>query len=220
MPQKALRADDRRFPPLALAVLLGTTFLVGAHAASGGWSALARLPAVAGTVWLSRLAILGSAIDGNPWGPWSLALVAWVLDLLAASILLSGLGQLDRMPVSGAWLRRMRLRAMRTLLKYPGLERTALFGVALLVFIPIPGSGSAIGTLIGQVVGLTRTATLGTVAVGSGLSVIALAATARFLDERWEDIAQSPWAALGSLGTIGAFAWIAWRRVRRQLRQA
>ena len=219
MPEKVIRADDRRYPPLALAVLASAAVLLGVHGASRGWSALAEMPAVAGTVWLSRLAILGGAIEGNPWGPWSLGLVAWMLDLLAAVVLLSGFGGLDRMRVSGAWLRGMRRRAMVTLIKLPGLERTARLGVALLVFIPIPGSGSVIGTLIGQVVGLTRTATLASVAVGSGLSVIAIALAAHFLGDRWEDIAASPWAALAGLMALGAFGWVTWMKVRRQLRQ-
>jgi uncharacterized membrane protein len=198
---------------------VGTAFLVGTYGASRGWSALAEIPAVAGTVWLSRLAILGGAIEGNPWGPWSLGLVAWVLDLIAAVILLSGVGGLDRMRVSGAWLRRMRWRAIKTLVKFPGLERTAIFGVGLLVFIPIPGSGSVVGTLLGQVVGLTRTATLASVAVGSGLSIIAIAMTAHYLGDRWDEIAASPGSALAGGALVCILFWLAWLRVRRQLRR-
>ena len=41
------------------------------------------------------------------------------------------------------------------------------------------------------------TATLASVAVGSGLSIIAIALTARFLGDRWDDIAASPGTGIG-----------------------
>ena len=215
-----MQADNRRFRMLALVILVGTVVLLVTWRARAGWQPIAKLPAIMGSVWLSRLAIFSGAISGFPFSPWTIGLVAWVLDLLVAVGLLSGLPLLATLPISGQLLARMRQRAFVTLIKYPGLERTALFGVGLFVFIPIPGSGSVIGTLVGQLVGLTRTATLVVVALGSALSVVTLAAMADFLGQRWEALAKSPLTAAGGFIVLLVFGWVAWSKVRRELKRA
>jgi uncharacterized membrane protein len=219
MPDKALRADDRRFRWLALGILGGTAALLTTYGVRHGWSALAGLPPVAGSVWISKLTIFSGAIEGNPYDPWTLGLVAWVLDLLASLLLLSGLGQLERLPLTGTYLTRTRRKAFATLLRYPGLERMAIGATTFFVFLPLPGSGSVFGTLIGQITGLPRTATLLAVGIGTGVAVVTYAAAAQFLGEQWETIAQSPWMAIGSLALLLFVGWLAWQRVRHGLRQ-
>ena len=219
MRKLSLEADTRRFRLLALAILIGTAVLLGTWRTRAGWQPLAHVPAAAGAVWLSKLAIFSGAIAGFPFSPWTLALVAWVLDLLAAVAMLSGLPLLANLQLAGSVLGRVRHRAFLTLQRYPGLERMALFGVGLFVFVPIPGSGSMVGTLIGQAVGLSRTATLLVVALGSALSVCTLALVADQLGQRWESLVRSPLTAALGFVLLLSFGWFAGVKVRRQLKR-
>jgi uncharacterized membrane protein len=212
--------DARRFALLSLGVLAGSAALLGTWAARAGWQSLALLPPAALAVWTTPFAIFGGEIDGSPFSSWGLALLAWVLDLLACAALLAGLPLLARLPVSGPALTRMRARAFTTLDRYPGLERMAYAGVFVFVFLPIPGSGSVIGTLVGQIIGLSRTGTLIVVGLGTGLALCTWALLAVLLGERWEELIRSPLVLLGCLAAFLLFAWIAWARVRSTLKRA
>ncbi len=220
MPTKVLRADERRFRWLALGILGSAAVLLASYGAHNGWSAIATLSGIAGPVWISKLTIFSGAIEGSPYDPWTLGLLAWVLDLLASLLLLSGLAQLERLPVIGKYLMRTRRRAFQTRLRYPGLERMAIGAITFFVFLPLPGSGSVFGTLIGQITGLSRSATLAAVGTGTGIAAVAYAAVAHLLGAQWEAIVRSPWVALGSLAGLLVIGWMAWQRVRRELRQA
>jgi uncharacterized membrane protein len=212
--------DARRFGLLSLGVLAGTAALLFGWAAREGWESLAPLPAAAVLVWISPFTIFGGAIEDAPYNAWGLSLIAWVLDLLASVALLAGLPLLARLPVTGATISRMRERAFTALDRYPGLERMAFLGVGLFVFLPIPGSGSVIGTLVGQIIGLSRTGTLIVVAIGTGLALCTWALLAELLGERWETLIESPLTLVGGLVVLGLFGWFAWVHVRRVLQRA
>jgi uncharacterized membrane protein len=212
--------DARRFGLLSLGILVGTAVLLVAWGTRAGWQALAPLPVAALAVWISPFTIFGSAIENVPYSAWELSLIAWVLDLLASVALLAGLPLLARLPVTGATIARLRERAFNALDRYPGLERMAFAGVGLFVFLPIPGSGSVIGTLVGQIIGLSRTGTLIVVAIGTGLALCSWALLAELLGERWETWIESPLTLVGGLLVLGLFAWFAWVRVRRELQRA
>lgn len=212
--------DARRFGLLSLGILIGTAVLLFGWAAREGWQSLAPLPAAAVLVWISPFTIFGGAIEDAPYNAWGLSLIAWVLDLLASVALLAGLPLLARLPVTGAAIARMRERAFTALDRYPGLERMAFLGVGLFVFLPIPGSGSVIGTLVGQIIGLSRTGTLIVVAIGTGLALCTWALLAELLGERWETLIKSPLTLVGGLLVLGLFGWFAWVRVRRELQRA
>lgn len=212
--------DARCFGLLTLGILIGTAVLLFGWAAHSGWHSLATLPAAALAVWTSPFTIFGSAIEDVPYSAWGLSLIAWVLDLLASVALLAGLPLLARMPVTGVAIARLRERAFTALDRYPGLERMAVFGVGLFVFLPIPGSGSVIGTLVGQIIGLSRTATLIVVAIGTGLALCTWALLAEVLGERWHALIESPLTLLVGLVVLCLFGWFAWVRVRRELQRA
>ena len=77
-----------------------------------------------------------------------------------------------------------------------------------------------IGTLVGQIIGLSRTGTLIVVALGTGMALCTWALLADLLGERWEALIKSPLTALGGLIVLALFGWFVWRRVRRQLERA
>ena len=217
----AMRVDEeRRFRLMAAAILCGTGVLLVLCGIEAGWQGLATLWTAAGLVFLSKLWIFWGAVEGQPFGPWTLGLLAWILDLLVSLLLLTGLARLESLPIAGAWLRRAHAKAAATLVTYPGLKRMAVGGVMLFVFLPLPASGAVTGTLIARLIGLSRTASLLTVGIGAAVAVIVYALLAVYLGSQWEHMVKSPWTWGLSLAALLGFCWLAWRRVRRALQQA
>jgi uncharacterized membrane protein len=137
--------------------------------------------------------------------------------MLGSVVLLASIASFERLHLIGRALKEAHQRAGETLRTYPGLRRLAFWGVLILVFLPIPGSGAFTGTLVGRLVGMSRTATLLSVTAGAGLAVIAYASVAVFLGAQWRNMLESPWIVIPSLLGIGLFCWWAWLRVRREL---
>jgi uncharacterized membrane protein len=218
---EGMRVDEeRRFRWMAAAILSGTGALLVLYGMKAGWQGLAALWTAAGLVFLSKLWIFWGAIEGQPFSPWMLGLVAWVLDLLVSLLLLTGLARLERLPIAGAGLRRAHAKAAATLILYPGLKRMAVGGVVLFVFLPLPASGAVTGTLIARLVGLARTTTLFTVGAGAAMAVVVYALLAEYLGSKWKHMVESPWTWSLSFCALLGFCWLAWRRVRRVLQQA
>ncbi len=210
--------DRFRWWAVGVGVLIAAS-LIAFRVVEGPYTWL-ELVGVSITVFLSKLAIFQGAIEGHSWSPWTLALIAWEIDLLASTLILLWIARLELLPVAGPALRRAHAQAREALLRYPGLRRMALGGITFFVFVPIPGSGAVTGTLIGQIVGLSRPTGFLTVAIGAGLACACYGAAALFLGEQWRDLLASPWTLALSLLGLLLFAAIAWRYVKRVLSTA
>ncbi len=211
-------ADGFRWWALGVAIVLAVS--IAWQAFQRGPGTLPTLALVGLSVFFSKLLIFQGAIDGHPYSPWSLALISWEMDLLASTLLLLWVVRLERLAVVGPALRQAHERAVSMLKQYPGLKRMALSGIALFVLVPFPGSGAVVGTLVGQLVGLSRSADFLAVAIGSCLTVAMYAAAADLLGERWRGMLQSPLILAVSCAILLIFGWIAWRRVKRVLSSA
>lgn len=195
-------------------LLLGSVVAFRIVEGPDGWLEFAG---VSFTVFLSKLAILQGAIEGHPWSPWTLALIAWEIDLVGSVLILLWIERLELLPVVGPTLRQAHAQAHEALRTYPGLRRMAVFGIGLFVFVPIPGSGALTGTLIGQIVGLSRPTGFLTVAVAAALACSCYAGAAVFLGDQWRELIESPWTLGLSLLGLTLFGAIAWRYIKRVL---
>lgn len=190
--------DETRIQRLAyrwcgLAVLAGIVFeLVEVYAASGitGLRELGQLALV--SLALVGKFVIFSGLSGETPSPWALALMVWLIDLAFAFLILSGLEGLERAPGLGAWLRRMRGRALEVLTEYPGLERMAFFGVLLFVLLPLAATGAITGAFAARILGLSRIGGVLAIAVGSAGTASVFALLAVMLGERAETLARSP----------------------------
>lgn len=183
---------------------------------SGG-GAVAEL----GTLAATSMLVVGHFIVFAPnalHGPWSLALMAWLIDVLIAFALASGLSSLERTPVLGAWLRRARGKALQILTEYPRLQRMAFFGVAIFVFLPIASTGAVTGSFAARILGLSRLAGVIAIALGAGGTTALFALLATFLGQRAEEILHSPITSLAVLAGAAALAWFAFQKAKSLLR--
>jgi uncharacterized membrane protein len=204
---------------LSLTVLAAVVAGLVVYIVHNGFGAFGQLAVACSAVFFSKLVIFGGNIENLRFDPWELGLMAWVLDLLVSIALLAGIASFERLPLAGELMHEAHLRAGLTMRVYPGLRRMAIGGITLLVFLPIPGSGAVTGTLVGRLVGLSRTSTFLCVGIGSGLAAVAYAGVAVFLGSQWKAILQSPLIVIPSLIGIGIFGWWAWLAVKRELRR-
>lgn len=214
-----LDRDTRRFRWIGLTVAIGSLAAIVTYIALHGWNAFGSLGLAATAVFLSKIAIFGGNLQDLRFNPWELGLIAWVIDLWVSCALLAGLASFERLPLAGKALADANLRAGKTLLEYPGLRRLAFWGITVLVFLPIPGSGAVTGTLVARMVGLSRVASFSAVAAGAGFAVLTYAVVAVFLGEQWERLLTDPLVLATSILLLIAFAALAWLRVRRELRR-
>jgi uncharacterized membrane protein len=220
MESAPLDLDSRRFRWTALTVVVASLVAMASYVALHGWTAFGQLT-VAGTfVFLTKLSIFGGNIPEQRFNPWELALIAWVIDLWVSCALLAGLASFERLPLAGKALADANVRAGKTLLEYPGLRRLAFWGITVLVFLPIPGSGAVTGTLVARMVGLSRVASFSAVAAGAGFAVLTYAAVAVFLGNQWERLLTDPLVLALSVLVLVAFVAFAWLRVRRALQRS
>jgi uncharacterized membrane protein len=209
--------DRRRFVKLVVAV-------VALSVAAGALLVFVRGPSVLGLVVIalgallvSKLAILGGGLDRNPFSPWELAALSSFLDLWLSCVVLAGVAGLERLPFVGRMLRDARARAEEALRRYPGLRRLAVWGVGLLVFLPLPGSGSITGSFAGRLVGLSRSHAFAAVAVGAVLACATYAAVAAVLDRHGRAMLEEPWVTALALAIVVSVGALAWARVRKIL---
>jgi uncharacterized membrane protein len=213
------RPPSAAFRNASAAFVACVAALIAFTAATGGWNGIFALAASSGSVFISKLAIFAGAIEQHPHGPWELAVIAWLIDVGWALALLGGLSWMERLPVVERYLGRAHQHAERMALEYPGIRRLASAGVALFVFVPVPGTGAIAGTLLGSLLGLSRSRCLASVAVGSALAVVVFAALATLFGARWQAIVQNPVTSLLGLAALVLFAHLAWVRAKRSLRR-
>ena len=166
-----------------------------------------------------KYVIFSGLVSGAPLGPVGLALLCVPVDTLLALGLALFLGPLRRLPWVGPTLRSVNLRARVVLTDYPRLRRMAFAGVALFVFLPLPGTGAVGGMFAGQLIGLSRPMTtlaiaLGTAGISAVFTILALT-----LGAESERILQSPGFVAGFTLAFALFAWVGWRIAKRKLRQ-
>ena len=210
-------SDLIRFRLTALGIVSASLGAVVTYGVLHGGAALGELFVAATAVFLSKLAIFGGNLSQTRFNPWELGLIAWVIDLWVSTALLAGIASFERLPLAGRALAEAHGRAGETLRQYPGLRRLAFWGIAVLVFLPIPGSGAVTGTLVGRLVGLSRLGTLISVGAGAGAAVLAYAGVAVFLGSQWEALVTNPLVLGSSVAVLAALGWLAWRRVRSEV---
>jgi uncharacterized membrane protein len=127
---------------------------------------------LAGGIFLTFVgpSVIFGAAGFDALGTWQVVAVVGVFSVLTAFFYAYNLDLLERVPKVGVWLRRVSVSTRRTLSERPWIRRWATLGVGFFVLLPLPGSGTLGGSLMGRLVGLTPRATFGAVA-GAGLLV-------------------------------------------------
>jgi uncharacterized membrane protein len=204
-----------------LALLGGTALVLGLWIRSTAPENLHWLwPQIVGIAsFPGKYVIFSGLMKGGPMGPAGLALLCLPVDTLIALGLALFLGPLQRLPWIGSTLRGINLRAHAVLADYPRLRRMAFFGVALFVFLPLPGTGAVGGMFAGQMVGLTRPMSVLAVALGTAAIAALFWGMATTLGAESQQLMKSPFVVGASVLVLALFVWGAWRVAQRKLRE-
>ncbi len=210
-------------PARDVALVLGTvgTLLLAAFALSLGYAREATLEAFS----LAGVTLLGvgkflpfwSVMGESRFSPWELALLVWVVETLVAVAVVYGSESLCRVGVLSRLLGRVRARAQAVLGRHPIFARCAVAGLVAFVMLPLAGTGAAIGTVLGTLIGLPRHVVLAAVSTGAALGSLAMAAVASSVGgaaTTW-DLSGNPPALFGlAFALVVMAAWCC--RPRRQ----
>jgi len=199
---------------LALLSFLGAyPILSDANNGAAVWALAFTLATIPG-----KYVIFSGLSSAVPLGPWGLAALAVLVDLVIATSLAVFLGLLARWPFAARRLKDAHERAEAVLTEYPRLRRMAFVGTLIFVYLPLPASGSIGGTFVGQLVGLSRGTTVLAVVLGGALVSITFAYLATTIGAKAEAMAQQPWVVGAAIAGFLVFLWLAWRSVKQSLR--
>ena len=128
--------------------------------------------------------ILGPSVVGESGfehlSTWNLVAVSSFMTVVTAFFWTYNLDLLERVPRMGPVLKRSRERMAKWLAGHRWIRRLAVFGVGFFVVLPLPGSGTMGGSVMGRILGLTRRVAFLSVSLGG---VIVTLAYGRFGDE-------------------------------------
>jgi len=199
--------------------------------ASSGTAGLAEMATTGGLsfIFFGKLVIFWGLKEGSM-PVWSLAVMTFLIDMVLASALATGLRGLEHAPLIGGWLHNSRARAKEVLLEYPGLRRMAFFGVVSFVLLPLAGTGAITGSIVARLIGLPRLSGILAIALASGWSALAFALLAYFLGEQGQKLVENLGAivtenpslvliGIGVIGLTGAVGWTLYQRFLAELRR-
>lgn len=213
---------------LALATCVGL-YLAYVYGTSGT-AGLAELATAAGVSFaVAGKLVIFWGLKNGAMPVWSLAVMTFLIDLVLASGLMSGLRGLEHAPLVGGWLHNSRTRAKEVLTEYPGLRRMAFFGVVAFVLLPIAGTGAITGSIVARLLGLPRLSGIGAIALASGWAALSFSLLAYFLGEQSEALVQhlgefihtlpGTLIVVGVIGLVVAVGLTVYRRVLAELRR-
>jgi uncharacterized membrane protein len=194
-------------------------YIAYVYATSGG-AGLAEVVTTAGlsVAVFGKLVIFWGLREGAP-PIASLAFMTFLIDLVFASALASGLRGLEKAPLLGGWLRNGRARAKEVLKEYPGLKRLAFFGVVAFVLLPFAGTGAITGSIVARLLGLSRLAGIGAVALASAWAATSFALLAVFMGEKGKEMLENPLLLAGVVGIAAVVGWVLYQRFVQELRR-
>lgn len=144
-----------------------------------------------------------------------LAVLVLCLDTIWAVVLTWHAGMLFHVPWMGPKLRAAVLEGSLLLKINRWMRRVTLVAVLVFVMLPISSTGSIGGSLLGRLLGLSRTATLATVLIGSLLGGGVMLGFAEVLAPWFQNV--SPAARYGGIAFIVLMGFVLSRRYRRSL---
>jgi len=160
---------DDRATPLAISVpfLLCGVFLaaVGLFLPAEQWLLLAGMMVAYVVPPLGRETIIPVSIFlGIPW--WLIALTLAFLDFAGGLFMAWNFPLVLRVPYVGPRVRRFVTAGRAYLDRRPWLERLYFVGLIAFVSLPFDGSGSIVGSILGRMLGMTKTEVLSCITIG------------------------------------------------------
>ncbi len=129
-----------------------------------------------------RETIIPAAVElGFEW--WIVAVSIVVIDIGCCLFMLWNFELVCRLPVLGSWIRAFIRKGEELLQKHAWLERLAVIGLVIFIFIPFQGTGSVSGTILGKISGMRQVEVFFAILAGSTLSSFLIGFSAYALNQ-------------------------------------
>ena len=135
-------------------------------------------------------------------GTWEIALWLIFLNATAAFFYAYNMDLLERIPVVGPYLQRVRHNASKTLERHRWIRHLAGLGVVLFVLSPLPGSGQLGGCFIGRVIGLTKRTIFLVVTLAGTLVAVGYALFGQYIKGLLDEIEADPWIRVAGAAAL------------------
>ncbi|MCC6406203.1 MAG: small multi-drug export protein [Planctomycetes bacterium] len=213
--------EQRTFVWTAITVLIAFATFMAIETALKGSGGLGTLGVMAVSFQVAGKFLIFSGLHPDvPFRPFEIATFSLLFDLLIAVVLATGIERLTRLPVVGPMLANARAKSHEILIRYPGLKRTAFWGVALFVFLPLPASGAISGTFATALLGLPRMQGILAIGLGSAGVCYLFATLAIVLGEEGKAMLQNPWLLAAGVAVFVVFLWWAYKHCKKILERA
>ncbi len=120
-----------------------------------------------------------SILLGIPW--WLIASTLAFLDFAGGLFMAWNFSLVQKIPFVGEWITRFMTAGRVYLDRRPWLERFYLLGLILFVSMPLEGSGSIVGSIIGRMLGMGRTEVLACITIGGIIGSFGIALGADYV---------------------------------------
>ncbi|PKL61169.1 MAG: hypothetical protein CVV31_12760 [Methanomicrobiales archaeon HGW-Methanomicrobiales-2] len=110
---------------------------------------------------------------GLPW--WLVAVALAFLDFAGGLFMAWNFPLVLRIPYIGPWVSRFTAAGRTFLDRRPWLERLYFVGLIAFVALPFDGSGSIVGSIVGRMLGMTKTEVLSCITIGGIIGSFAIA---------------------------------------------
>jgi uncharacterized membrane protein len=204
-------------PPLVTAAILNLIWAVG------GADEFARVvgAAAAAFFFFGRFVILGGHGAGSEvefLSPGQLALMVIYMDMVIATLLVCHSGFLFKLPWLGRKLLALVEDGQFILRSNPWMKRVTFIGLVAFVAFPLAATGSVGGSILGRLLGMSRTAALTGIAAGSmlGCGVMYFGASVinRYIDR------DNPLLTIGGIVVVAAIIVILNARYQKHKKRA
>lgn len=204
-------------PLLVTAAILNLIWVVA------GAKQVARVVGAAAATFFffGRFVILGGQGAGSEvkfLSPGQLALMVFYMDMVVATLLVCHSGFLFKLPWLGPRLLALVEDGQYILRSHPWMKRATFVGLVAFVMFPLAATGSVGGSIFGRLLGMSRTAALTGIAIGSllGCGVMYFGASVinHYIDR------ENPLLTIGGIVFVAAIIVILNARYRRLKKRA
>ncbi|CCJ37326.1 small multi-drug export protein [Methanoculleus bourgensis] len=149
---------------------------------------------------------------GIPW--WLIAFTLAFLDFAGGLFMAWNFPLVLRIPYVGPWIQRFMAAGRTYLDRRPWLERFYFLGLIIFVSIPFDGSGSIVGSIVGRMLGMTKTEVLSCITIGGVIGSFAIALGIDYITNLIPAEA-GPWVSFAVFLVIGTALLVMYRSYSR-----
>ncbi len=147
---------------------------------------------------------------GIPW--WLIAVSIMMIDIETALFMGWNFDLLLKIPMLGKTLESFIRKTRDFIREQPWLKKIYFAGIVVLVMVPVLGSGGIRGSIIGQLLGMQKTAVFLAIVIGAFVGCFGIALGALFLQELFLQSILWGITAVAGLIILAILGWLYWKR--------